>query len=63
MVRFDRDKSYGLGGSRLKALTAVSAALNDPTPMSFDKRRNLANLIDLVLNDAVALANQAPETQ
>lgn len=41
----------------LAKLRSISARLNDPAKLDFDGRRDLANLLDLVLSDAIPVEN------
>jgi hypothetical protein len=51
--RFDRDEVYMLEGNRLQKLEAVAAALYGGIALSFDRRRDLANMINLILAEAI----------
>lgn len=54
--RFNPDDPYAFEGDRLQKLEGVSRRLNDPKPLTWDDRRDLANLIDLVLSRAIQLS-------
>ena len=49
--------AYGLEPEDIAKLRAVSTRLNSPRHLSFDNRRDLANLVDLICSRAVPLDN------
>lgn len=53
MARFNPDDSFVVEGRRLNKLAEISKLLNDSRPITFDQRRDAANMIDLVLSEAV----------
>jgi hypothetical protein len=50
--RFDIDETYWLDGDRLRKLEQIARGLDSPASLSFDMRRDLANLINLILSEA-----------
>lgn len=42
-------------------LRGVSARLNDPRSLSFDERRDLANLIDLLISRSILILEEENE--
>lgn len=51
--RFKDDAIYTIEGRRLRRLEEISALLNQPGTLTFDQRRDAANMIDLALSEAV----------
>ena len=52
-MKIDPDDVYLIDGDALEKIQAVSVALNNPNlRVDWDKRRDLANLIDLMLSRA-----------
>lgn len=54
--RFEEDTVYALEGRRLRQIEEIAVKLDYPKPLSWDERRDAANLINLILSEA---ANQA----
>ena len=52
--------TYGLESEDIAKLRQVSTRLNSPRFLSFDNKRDLANLIDLICSRAVPMDNPKP---
>ena len=53
----DPDRVYAIDGFELQSLQKISEALNNPNlKVDWDKRRDLANLIDLVVSRAEVIS-------
>lgn len=53
----EEEITYAFDQEDVAKLKAVSARLNSPRALSFDNRRDLANLIDLLCSRAVKIDN------
>jgi hypothetical protein len=53
--RFDPDEAYALEGDRMQKLEHIARRLDNSASLSFDARRDLANLINLILSEAVRM--------
>ena len=51
----EEEIAYAFEPEDVAKLKAVSARLNSPRALSFDNRRDLANLIDLICSRAVKI--------
>lgn len=49
------DAAYIIEARRLRRLEEIVTLLNRAQPISFDERRDAANMIDLILSEAIYL--------
>lgn len=59
--RFKRDDAYALEGHYLQKLETVARRLDDPKTLTFDDRRDLANLMNLILSDTTRMERHDDE--
>lgn len=59
-MNFDPDIDYALAGDCFNKLRQIADQLDDPRSLSFDQRRDMANLINLMLSGAIALDGGFP---
>lgn len=56
----DLTGDYTILGRHLRSLQRISAKLNAPVPMTFDERRDMANLISLMIAEAREIPAPTP---
>lgn len=54
-LEIDPAEDYCVSGRRLMALRRISAQLNDPKPLTWDERRDAANMLDLLVSESFAI--------
>lgn len=59
-MNFDFDIDYALAGNCFSKLRQIAVQLDDPRSLSFDQRRDMANLINLILSKATPLDGGYP---
>ena len=59
--RFDFDSSYVIAASLCHKLEAISERMNHPASIPVEQRRDMANMIDLILKEVAEVRVPAVE--